>query len=70
MELQLYNNQFQEIVNIIEAARERTYKKVNEELILMYQAIGKNISEQSQSAAYGDVLYRALRSFLNIIIPN
>lgn len=52
MELQLYNNQFQEIVNIIEAARERTYKKVNEELILMYQAIGKNISEQSQSAAY------------------
>lgn len=54
MELQPYNDKFQKVVNIIETARENAYKKVNEELILMYRDIGKFISEQSANAAYGD----------------
>lgn len=32
---------FNEVVGIIEKARERAYRKVNEELILMYRDIGK-----------------------------
>ena len=45
MELQPYNDKFQKVVNIIETARENAYKKVNEELILMYRDIGKFISD-------------------------
>lgn len=52
MELQPYNDQFQKVVNIIETAREHAFKKVNEELILMYRDIGKYVSEQSQDAAH------------------
>ena len=39
-ELTSYNEQFEKIVNIIESAKERAYRKVNEELILMYRDVG------------------------------
>ena len=32
---------FDQVVNIINRARENAFRKVNEELILMYQAVGK-----------------------------
>ena len=38
---------FIEISQIIENARENAYRKVNEELILMYQKVGKFLSEKS-----------------------
>ena len=44
---------FEEIIRIVENARERTYRRVNEELILMYQEIGKYLSEKSKEASYG-----------------
>lgn len=43
---------FEEIIRIVENARERTYRRVNEELILMYQEIGKYLSEKSKEASY------------------
>lgn len=63
MELQPYNDKFQKVVNIIETARENAYKKVNEELILMYRDIGKFINEQSANAAYGDALVQQMADF-------
>ena len=39
-----YGEQFEKIVDIIESAKERAYRKVNEELILMYRDIGEYIS--------------------------
>jgi hypothetical protein len=48
-----YGKQFEEVVNIIESAKERAYQKVNEELILLYLDIGKYISVQSEKAEYG-----------------
>ena len=47
------NNPFEEIVMIVENAKERAYRKVNEELILMYQEVGKYISEKTKEASYG-----------------
>ncbi|MGX7112253.1 PDDEXK nuclease domain-containing protein [Gemella cuniculi] len=47
------NNPFEEIVMIVENAKERAYRKVNEELILMYQEVGKYISYKTKEAAYG-----------------
>ena len=47
------NNPFKEIITIVENAKERAYRKVNEELILMYQEVGKYISEKTKEASYG-----------------
>lgn len=70
MKLQNYNNQFSEIVNIIESSKERAYRKVNEELILMYRDIGKYISEQSQNAEYGDAFIQNLAEFFEKSYPD
>lgn len=70
MELQTYNNQFEKIVSIIESAHERAYKKVNEELILMYHDIGKYISEQSKGASYGDSFIQSLADFFEKNYPD
>lgn len=40
------NNPFEEIVTIVENSKDRAYRKVNEELILMYQEVGKYISKK------------------------
>lgn len=47
------NTPFEEIVAIVENAKDRAYRKVNEELILMYQEVGKYISEKTKEASYG-----------------
>lgn len=36
-----------EVVDIIKAARDRAFSKVNEELILLYRDIGEYISDKS-----------------------
>ena len=40
------NNPFEEIVTIVENSKDRAYRKVNEEFILMYQEVGKYISKK------------------------
>ncbi len=58
-----------EIVDIIKSAKERAYSKVNEELILMYQQIGKYISEKSENASYGDSYVQGLADFFQKEYP-
>ena len=58
-----YGDQFEKIVDIIESAKERAYRKVNEELILMYRDIGEYISLQSENAEYGDAFVQKLADF-------
>ena len=62
-ELTSYNEQFEKIVNIIESAKERAYRKVNEELILMYWDVGEYISKQSEKTEYGDAFVQKLADF-------
>ncbi len=64
-----YNEQFEKIVHIIEAAKERAYRKVNEELILMYRDIGEYISLQSENAEYGDAFVQKLADFFAANYP-
>lgn len=40
------SNDFINVVNLIQEARENAIRKVNEELILLYWNVGKYISEQ------------------------
>ena len=62
-EITSYNEQFKKIVEIIESAKERAYRKVNEELILMYRDIGEYISNRSEEAEYGDAFVQKLADF-------
>ena len=68
-ELTSYNEQFEKIVNIIESAKERAYRKVNEELILMYRDVGEYISKQSERTEYGDAFVQKLADFFATNYP-
>lgn len=65
-----YNEQFEKIVDIIESAKERAYRKVNEELILMYRDVGEYISRQSENAEYGDAFVQKLADFFAANYPD
>ncbi len=58
-----YGEQIKRIVGIVESARERAFRKVNEELVLMYWDIGEYISKLSQDAEYGDAFVQRLADF-------
>lgn len=64
------NNSFEEIVKIIENAKDRAYRKVNEELILMYQDVGKYISEKSKEASYGSGFVDNIAEFFSANYPD
>lgn len=42
------------LINIINTARENAFKRVNEELIRMYWQIGEYLHKESQKATFGD----------------
>ena len=69
MDIQPYNEQFQKVVNIIESAKERAYRKVNEELITMYRDIGEYVSKQSKNSSYGDAFVQKLADFFSENYP-
>ena len=64
------NHQFDDIVKIIEGAKDRAYRKVNEELILMYQEVGKYISEKSKEAGYGSNFVENVADFFSENYPD
>lgn len=41
-ELDVYKEQFEQVIDIIESAKERAYRKVNEELILIERLYSDN----------------------------
>ena len=63
-------HQFEDIIRIIETAREQAYRKVNEELILMYQKVGKYISEKTKESFYGENLVDRMADFFKINYPD
>lgn len=60
---------FAEIAKIIEEARDNAYRKVNEELILMYQRVGRFLSEKSKEANYGDSYIDSLADYIQNQFP-
>lgn len=63
------NNHFEEIMMIVENAKERAYRKVNEELILMYQEVGKYISQKTKEASYGSGFVDNVAEFFSTNYP-
>ena len=66
---ELGNNSFEEVIQIIETSRSNAYQKVNEELILMYQRIGKYLSDHSQNTSYGDSYIDSLSKHIQERFP-
>ena len=60
---------FSEVVSIIETARSNAFRKVNEELILMYMNVGRFLSEKSKDASYGDGYVSALADYIQQKYP-
>lgn len=58
------NNEFDEIVAIIEQARQKAFRAVNRELIDMYWQIGQYISEKVKSNAWGKSIVTEFASFV------
>ncbi len=63
------DNAFSEIVRIIAKARSNAYRKVNEELILMYRNVGKHLSEKSKESSYGDGYIDSLSAYIQGKFP-
>ena len=54
---------------IVENEKERAYRKVNEELILMYQEVGKYISQKTKEASYGSGFVDNVAEFFSTNYP-
>lgn len=63
------DNSFEQVARIIETARDNAYRKVNEELILMYQHVGKFLSEKAKEASYGDSYMDSLAAYIQERFP-
>ena len=63
------DNSFAEIAQIISTARDNAFRKINEELILMYQQVGKFLSERSKEAGYGDRYIDSLAEYIQSRFP-
>lgn len=63
------DNAFAEIASIIREAHDNVYRKINEELILMYQRVGKFLSEKSNEANYGDGYIDSLSNYIQRQFP-
>ncbi len=57
------------LINIIEQAKDRAYRKVNEELILMYLEVGKFVYDKLLTSSYGDKLIDDLALFFTSHYP-
>ena len=64
------NIDFNEIIQMIETRRNNAFKKVNEELILLYWDFGKYISEKIQLAKWGNKTVDNLVEFIKANYPN
>ncbi len=56
-----YKLECEDLVKIIEKAKNIAYRKVNEELILMYMEVGKFIYEKLLESKYGDKVIYVMR---------
>ena len=56
-------------MSIIETARSSAFRKVNEELILMYMNVGRFLSENSKDAGYSDGYVSALADYIQQKYP-
>ena len=62
--------EFQELVRMIESARERAWNAVNAELVGLYWEIGKWLCVRCADAKWGDKVISAAAEYLSANFPN
>ena len=67
---EIQKHDFEQVVNLIITARENTLKKVNEELVLLYWNIGKNLSSKAEISSWGDSYIEEMAQFIREKCPN
>ncbi len=65
-----YNNDFENIIAIIEQSKTRAIKAVNREMIEMYWQIGKYISEKTSDGGWGKSVVKEFADFLKQAYPS
>lgn len=60
---------FNQIVNMIENRRSKAYKKVNEEMVLLYLDIGKFLYDLKSNSGYGDKIVAKATEFMKSNYP-
>lgn len=61
---------FNKIIELIEKRKNNAYKKVNEEMILLYLEVGKYLFELQQNSKYGDKITTRVAEFMKNNHPN
>lgn len=64
-----HNNDFDEVVQLIEAARQRVNRAVNTELIDLYWAVGEYVSRKIATDAWGKGTVQSLASYIQLRQP-
>lgn len=66
----MLDNSFNKIIELIEVRKNNAYKKVNEEMILLYLDVGKYLFELQQDSKYGDKITTKAADFMKKNYPN
>ena len=61
---------FNKIIELIEIRKNNAYKKVNEEMILLYLDVGKYLYELQQNSKFGDKITLKAADFMKNNYPN
>lgn len=63
------NKTFEQVVRLIEEARNRAFQKVNEELVLLYFKVGSIVSAKVSAGVWGDNTVEELTAFISSRYP-
>ena len=66
----MLDTNFNKIIEFIENRKNNTYRKVNEELILLYLDVGKYLFYLIQGSNYGDKITTKATNFMKKNYPN
>ena len=61
---------FNQIIEMIEKRKNKAYRKVNEEMILLYLEVGKFLYELKENSNYGDEITTKASDFMKNNYPN
>lgn len=64
----MLDNSFTKIIELIENRKNNAYRKVNEEMILLYLDVGKYLFELQQDSKYGNKITTKASEFIKKII--
>ena len=70
MWLYMLDINFNQIIEMIEKRKNNAYRKVNEEMILLYLEVGKFLYELKENSNYGDKITTKASDFMKNNYPN